>query len=98
VVHNTIQYGGAGDLAAPATVLYIIATCTPPLLSSQTELKVFGALNLAAVLVIAWAQADGLTSVWCLWAAVISVFIYAQFVVWRRRSGRHAEPAKAGFI
>jgi hypothetical protein len=36
------------------------------------------------VAAIAWAQADGLTSVWCQWAAGVSVLIYAQFVAWRR--------------
>ena len=86
VVEHTIQYGGAGDLAVPATILYVIATCMPPLLSSHPAIVVFGVLNLAAVAVIAWAQADGLTSVWCLWAAIISVLIYLQFVAWQRRA------------
>ena len=90
-VHHTIQYGGAGDYATPATVLYVFATCAPPLLSSHRAVWIFGAVNLAAVGVIAWAQADGLTSVWCVWAAVISVLIYAQFVVWRRESGPPVE-------
>ena len=91
-VHHTIQYGGAGDYAVPATVLYVVATCVPPLLSSFLEVRLFGAANLAAVGVIAWAQADGLTSVWCVWAAVISVLIYAQFVVWRRATPARAAP------
>ena len=83
-VHNTIQYGGAGGYAVPATVLYVIATCVPPMLSSHAAVRVFGAGNLLAVGVIAWAQADGLTSLWCVWAAVISVLIYVQFRAWRR--------------
>ncbi len=84
VAHHTIQYGGAGDYAVLATILYVVATCTPPLLSSHPAIVVFGAADLLAVGAIAWAQADGLTSVWCLWAAVVSVLIYAQFVAWRR--------------
>jgi hypothetical protein len=90
IVHNTIQYGGAGDHAVLATVLYVIATCAPPMLSSHTGIVIFGVLDLFAVAVIVWAQADGLTSIWCLWAAVVSVLIYAQFVAWRRRSDTSA--------
>ena len=85
-VHNTIQYGGAGEYAVPATILYVIATCAPPMMSSHRAIVLFGAANLIAVLLIAWAQADGLTSVWCVWAAIISVLIYVQFVYWRRHS------------
>ena len=89
VVEHTIQYGGAGELAVPATALYAIAACVPPLLSSHTAIVVFGVLDALAVAVIGWAQADGLTSLWCLWAAVVSVLIYVQFVAWR------AAPARA---
>ena len=86
VVEHTIQYGGAGELAVPATALYAIAACVPPLLSSYTAIVAFGVLDALAVAVIGWAQADGLTSLWCLWAAVVSVLIYVQFVAWRRSS------------
>jgi len=84
IAHHTVQYGGAGDYATAATVLYVIVTCAPPIMSSHAAIRWFGVVDLAAVGVIAWAQADGLTSVWCLWAAVVSVLIYAQFVSWRR--------------
>jgi hypothetical protein len=83
-VHHTIQYGGAGDLAWVATALYVIATCGSPLLSGFRAIAWFGIVNLAAVAVIATVQAEGLTSVWCLWAAVVSVLIYVQFTWWRR--------------
>jgi hypothetical protein len=83
-VHHTIQYGGAGDLAVVTTVLYVIATCGPPLLSGFPAILWFGIANVVAVLAIATIQAEGLTSVWCLWAAVVSVFIYVQFAAWRR--------------
>ncbi len=53
---------------------------------SYTAIVLFGVLDALAVAVIGWAQADGLTSLWCLWAAVVSVLIYVQFVAWRRSS------------
>lgn len=87
-VHHTIQYGGAGDLAVGATVLYVVATCGAPLLSGFRAIVWFGVANLVAVGVIVFVQSEGLTSVWCLWAAVVSVFIHLQFVWWRRQPGR----------
>jgi len=84
IAEHTIQYGGAGGYADIATALYVIATCGAPLLSSYRQIRWFGVANIAAVAVIAAVQAEGLTSVWCAWAAVVSVLIYAQFVAWRR--------------
>lgn len=80
---HTIQYGGAGDLAGVATVLYVLATCGPPLLSGFRAVVWFGVANVFAVTAIVFVQSEGLTSVWCLWAAVVSVLIYVQFVWWR---------------
>jgi hypothetical protein len=45
----------------------------------------FGVANVFAVTAIVAVQSEGLTSVWCLWAAVVSVLIYVQFVWWRRQ-------------
>ena len=91
VAEHTIQYGGAGRYAGLATVLYVLATCGPPLLSSYRAIVWFGAANIVAVIAIAWVQADGLTSLWCAWAAVVSVLIYLQFSEWRR-SGAPVAP------
>ena len=84
IAEHTIQYGGAGRYADVATGLYVIATCGAPLLSSFRHIRWFGFANIFAVAVIAAIQAEGLTSVWCAWAAVVSVLIYVQFVAWRR--------------
>ena len=84
ITSHTIQYGGAGRYADPITVLYVIATCGAPLVSSHPRIRWFGIANLFAVTAIAAIQAEGLTSVWCAWAAVVSVLIYMQFVSWRR--------------
>jgi len=86
--HHTIQYGGAGELAWIATVLYVVATCGAPLLSGFRAIVWFGIANVVAVAAIVTIQAEGLTSVWCLWAAVVSVLIYVQFTWWRRDDDR----------
>ncbi len=83
-VHHTIQYGGAGDLSLLATVLYLVATCMPLLLSGFRAIVWFGVGNIVAVAVITTVQVEGLTSVWCVWAAVVSVLIYVQFTWWGR--------------
>src|SRR3990167_3385557 len=82
--HHTIRYGGAGSLADLATVLYIVAVCGAPLLSGFRAVVWFGIANVVAVFALAIVQAEGLTSLWCMWAAAVSVLIYVQFVWWRR--------------
>jgi hypothetical protein len=89
-VEHTIQYGGAGRYAAVATGLYIVATCGAPLVSGFRAIVWFGVANVVAVCTFAVIQAEGLTSLWCTWAAVVSVFIYVQFVFWRRGDDRRA--------
>jgi len=91
ITEHTIQYGGAGRYADLATGLYVVATCGAPLLSTHPRIRWFGIANLFAVAAIATVQAEGLTSVWCAWAAVVSVLIYLQFVAWRR-ADRELEP------
>jgi hypothetical protein len=86
--HHTIEYGGASKYADIATVLYVAATCIPPLLSGFRPIVWFGVANLAAVAVIAMIQTEYLTSVWCLWAAVVSVLILVQFRSWRSRDAQ----------
>ena len=87
-VEHTLQYGGAGRFATVATGLYIVATCGAPLLSGFRAIVWFGVANVVAVAVFAVIQAEGLTSLWCTWAAVVSVLIYVQFTFWRRGDGR----------
>jgi hypothetical protein len=93
--HHTIQYGGAGEYAWIATILYVLATCAPPLLSGFRAIVWFGAANVVAIAVIVAVQSRGLTSVWCLWAAVVSVLIYVQFTWWRRDDEHRGVPHPA---
>jgi hypothetical protein len=80
---NVVLYGGAGRYADAATALYIVATCGAPLFSRHRTVVWFGIANLVAVGAIAAVQAEGLTSIWCSWAAVVSVLIFFQLVAWR---------------
>ncbi len=67
--HIGVRYG------ALVTVLYVVATCWPALLSSYRHIVVYGALNLAAVVLIGWLTVSGFISLWCVWAAVTSIAI-----------------------
>ncbi len=61
------------------TGLYVVVTCGPALLSSRRYLSWFGLLNLIGVVLAAAVRADALTSLWCVYAAFVSVLILAHF-------------------
>lgn len=84
IVGHSIDYRGVGNAGNFVTVLYIVATCASFLLSSSRQIVWFGIANLAAVGVLVVVQSEGLTSLWCLWAATVSVLIYLHFVQRRR--------------
>ena len=52
--------------------LYILATCGPLLISGYRSFFWFGVANLAAVITLALLCADGFTSLWCFYAALVS--------------------------
>jgi hypothetical protein len=54
---------------------YVIAVCTPFLMSSQRRLVVFGVANIVALTLLSVLLSNGLISLWCFWAAVSSVVI-----------------------
>ena len=56
-------------------VLYVVAVCGALLFSGYRDVVIFGAVNLVAVIVIAWLTISGFASIWCAWAAVSSAAI-----------------------
>jgi hypothetical protein len=75
------------------TALYVAVTCAPALLSSRRHLRWFGLLNLVGVITTGVVRADELTSVWCLYAALVSVLILQHFR--RQRAAETRVPAIA---
>lgn len=59
--------------------LYVAVTCVPALLSSRRYLRWFGLLNLLGVFVAGIVRADELTSLWCVYAAFVSLLILEHF-------------------
>ncbi len=60
-------------------VLYVIATCGSLFFSGYRYIMVLGAANLAGVLLTIWLKQYAFTSVWCAYAAFVSVLIYFHF-------------------
>jgi hypothetical protein len=80
-IDYVIRAGTASGLVA---VPYVLGTCGPALLSHDRALRLFGALNVVVVAVLAVVEREGLVSLWCAWAAVTSVVIAARL---RSRAG-----------
>jgi hypothetical protein len=71
------------------TALYVVAACGALVACSYRDLAVLGVMNLIAVPVLMWMTVSGFVSLWCFWAAIVSVVIDFHL---RRRVGR--EPAR----
>lgn len=60
-------------------VLYVAATCGPALISSRRHLRWFGLVSLIGVIATALVRVNELTSLWCLYVAMVSVLILTHF-------------------
>jgi hypothetical protein len=94
---SCINYLTNTPLETQAAVAYVIATCTPALLSSRRYLQWFGVVNLVGVAIAFSVREAEFTSVWCLYAALVSVLILEHFRRQRRLecviSGTRAQAA-----
>jgi hypothetical protein len=81
---SCIAYNTHTPLEIESAVAYVLATCGPALLSSRRYLRWFGVANLAGVAIAGSIREAEFTSVWCVYAALVSVLILEHFR--RRRS------------
>jgi hypothetical protein len=88
-VGHSIVYENALTTTTVIAVLYVIATCGALFFSGFRDLVWLGWLNLVGLLVVMVIKSYAFTSVWCAYAAVVSVVIYFFF---RRSSSKR--PAK----
>ena len=68
-------------------LLYVTATCGPALMSSRRYLRWFGVVSLIGAIATAVVRVDELTSLWCLYVALVSGLIFEHF-----RRQRVSEP------
>jgi hypothetical protein len=69
--------------------LYVLATCGPALISSRPYLRSFGLISVIGAVAVAVIRVDELTSLWCVYVALVSVLILEHF---RRQRAASAPP------
>jgi len=77
--HNAIAYRNplTGNFAI--SCLFILATCGALLLSTHRVVRAYGALNVIGLTIVEIVKDYAFASVWCFYAAILSVMIYWQF-------------------
>ncbi|MFZ1919307.1 MAG: DUF6629 family protein [Terriglobales bacterium] len=76
---NSIVYINQATNNTAVAVLYVIATCGSLFFSKIRMMVVFGAANLAILLIVMEIKRYAFTSLWCAYAAVASAIILACF-------------------
>lgn len=77
--HGSIAYRNAWTGNFTISCLYIIATCGALLLSTHRVVRTYGLLNVVVLSIVQLVKAYAFASVWCFYAALMSVIIYLQF-------------------
>ena len=83
---NSIVYINQATNNTGVALLYVIATCGALFFSQIRMMVLFGAANLAILLVVMEVKRYAFTSLWCAYAAVASVIILGYF--WRSSAER----------
>jgi hypothetical protein len=84
--HNSIVYTNQATGHMIIAILYVIATCGALFFSKVRAMVIFGAANLAILLVVAAVKQYAFTSLWCAYAALASVIVLVYF--WRSSGHR----------
>jgi hypothetical protein len=78
-IHQNMVYVLPYVKEHPVLELYLAATCIAPLFSGHKIIRIFGALALLLFMVAYWFYTVAFFSVWCFFAAILSVVIYLHF-------------------
>ena len=76
VVSRHIEYLSPHFYIAPVIVLYVAATCVSAFFSSHRFVNLFGVLALLSFIITYVTYAHALVSVWCFFAALLSILMY----------------------
>ncbi|BAF72238.1 DUF6629 family protein [Sulfurovum sp. NBC37-1] len=85
IVDGVLAYDNPATKHLWLAVGYIITTCGALILSSSIAIQLFGWLNLLGLTVVYLIKPYGFTSLWCLYAAGVSILLYFYFVERRIR-------------
>jgi hypothetical protein len=87
-----IEYVSPHFFAAATMTLYLLSTAISPVLSTHRVVKAFGVLALSSFAAAYFFYATWFISVWCFFAALLSVVVYLYFV------SRYAERNRPGNV
>lgn len=79
VRHGHMVYVSPHFNKVPVMALYLAATCVSCFFSSHKIINIFGILALLLFMVAYWFYTVAFFSVWCFFAAILSVVIYVHF-------------------
>ena len=79
VVGGHISYKSPHFYVAPVMTLYVLATCVSSLVSSCKTIRWFGAVTFVALLAAYAFYAFWFISVWCFFAAILSIIVLLHF-------------------
>jgi hypothetical protein len=85
---HCVAYTTNTPLEIESATAYVLAVTVPVLLSSRRHLRIYGVVNVLGLACAAFVREEEFTSVWCLYAAVMSVLIW-----WHFRADRASPPA-----
>ena len=94
VVNDQLDYQmGIGFPAALLALPYVAATCLTPVLSTHRWVRAFGIANFLAMTAAAIIESKDYSSIWCTFAAFLSLMILGHYVEQRRLRNDPAPPA-----
>ena len=85
-VDKHIVYVSPHFYKVPMMALYLAATCVGCFFSSHKLINIFGVLALLLFMVAYWVHAVAFFSIWCFFAAILSVVIYLHFKLGKERA------------
>ena len=83
-----IIYNNVITVTTPVAILYVITTCGAMFFSGFRSLVLLGWINLIGLLVVMMVRRYEFTSIWCAYAAIVSVIIYFFFRRKRTPAGK----------
>lgn len=76
---HSVVYANPGTSHLLVAIVYVVATCGALFFSGYRYIVGLGVINLIGVLAVLALKQYAFTSVWCAYAAVVSVLIYGHF-------------------
>jgi len=77
--HHSIAYHNPMTSNLWVSAGYILATCGALLLSTHRVVRAYGVLNIIGLTIVHLVKGYAFASVWCFYAAILSVMLYWQF-------------------